>query len=210
MSDTTVTTDAAAETSGDSATPAEAATVEATAPEVRDPAKLLSAYEAEKAKRRETDAALREIREEFNAFKAKADGKEAEYTAAQEAQRVKDEALSAAKRLILQSEVKAAAKGVLADPQDAFKFLDLASIEVDDNGNVDEGAIGKAIDDLIASKPYLSAQGKRFQGTADGGARNDATTPSQLTKADLARMSPEQIDAAMREGRTADLLSGKQ
>jgi hypothetical protein len=200
-------TETAAETSGDSA---EATATEATTeqtPEVRDPAKLLSAYEAEKTKRREQDKTLKEIREEFNAFKAKAEGKEAEYAAAQEKQAVEQAALSKANDRIRRSEVKAAAKGVLADPADAYKFLDLDSFEVDDDGNVDEAAIAKALTDLVADKPYLAAQGgKRFQGTADGGARNDATKPTQLSQVDLTSMSAAEVNKARREGRLDNLL----
>lgn len=210
MSDTDTTTETVDETSADSSTTtAEAATVEAPA-EVRDPAKLLSAYEAEKTKRKEQDAALRELRTEFDALRAKADGKEAEFQAAQEAQRVKDEALSGANQRILKSEVKAAAKGVLADPQDAYKFLDLDAFEVDSDGNVDESVIASALADLVKSKPYLGAQGgRKFQGSADGGARTDTTKVSQLSRADMTRMSPEQIETARMEGRFDDLLAGK-
>lgn len=206
MSDTTETP--AAENSDDSTTTE--TTAAETVPEVRDPAKLLSAYEAEKTKRREQDTALRDLRTELDAMKAKADGKEAEFTAAQESQRVKDEALAGANERILKSEVKAAAKGVLADPQDAYKFLDLSTFEVDADGNVDEAVIVKALTDLVATKPYLGAQGgQRFKGTADGGVRNDSSQPSQLTKADLASMSPEAIDKAHSEGRLSDALGSK-
>jgi hypothetical protein len=206
MSETTIET--AAETSGDSVIPAEAATVEVPAvPEVRDPAKLLSAYEAEKNKRRETDKTLAEIRREFNEFKAKAEGKEAEFAAEQKAREAEQAALSKVNDRILKSEVKAAAKGVLADPQDAYKFLDLDSFEVDNDGNVDEDAIAHALADLVKNKPYLAAQGgSRFKGTADGGARTDASRPSQLTRDDMKRMSPEEIDQAHSEGRFTNLL----
>ena len=71
-------------------------------------------------------------------------------------------------------------------------------------------AIAQALEDLVAEKPYLSAQGgKRFQGTADGGARNDASKPSQLSESDLDRMSPEQVEAARKEGRLNNLLGIK-
>lgn len=209
MSETTTdsTTETAGETSADTST--EAVKADATT-EVRDPGKLLSAYEAEKAKRREQDVALRELRTEFDALRAKNEGKEAEFAAAQEAQKVKDEALSSANQRILKSEVKAAAKGVLADPQDAYKFLDLSTFEVDSDGNVDEAVIAKALTDLVAEKPYLGAQGgQRFKGAADGGVRTDTTKPSQLTRADMAGMSPEQIDAAHNEGRFSDLLGSR-
>jgi hypothetical protein len=109
-----------------------------------------------------------------DALQAKLDGKEAEHAAEQEKQRVAREALDVANQKILKSEVKAAAKGVLTDPQDAFKFLDLAALDVDEDGNVDEAAIADALKDLVTAKPYLAAQGsERFQGGADGGARKE-------------------------------------
>lgn len=110
---------------------------------------------------------------------------------------------------ILRSEVRAAAKGRLADPRDALTFLDLEQFEVDDNGQVDEDEINDAIDDLLKSKPYLAAQGgRRFQGTADGGATRKAGQPKQLTERDLKNMTPEEIDKAAEEGRLDDLLKG--
>lgn len=78
---------------------------------------------------------------------------------------------------ILRTEIKAAAAGKLADPADAHQFLDLDQFEVDADGNVDESEIAEAIDDLLKSKPYLAAQGRRFQGGADGGARKETAKP---------------------------------
>jgi vacuolar-type H+-ATPase subunit I/STV1 len=211
MSDAPI-TEPVVETSVDVPTPAAPATDPAPeqAPEVRDPAKLLSAYEAEKNKRREQEKSLKEIREEFNAFRAKAEGKEAEFTAAQEAQRVRDEALAGANARILKAEGRAAAAGKLNDPADALRYLDLSEFEVGSDGEVDSAAVASAITSLIANKPYLAAQGgQRFQGPADGGARTDASKPSQLTRADLAGMSPEQIEAAREAGRFDNLLGGK-
>jgi hypothetical protein len=208
MADATTEETAAVETSDDSTTTEATATETSTeTSEVRDPAKLLNAYEAEKAKRREQDAALRELRSELDAIKAKAEGKEAEFAAQQEAQRVKDEALAVANDRILKAEVRAQAAAKLADPQDALRFLNLSDFEVGADGEVDASQITSAIDDLIASKPYLAAQGgKKFQGSADGGARNDTATPAQLTRADMARMTPEQKSAAYEAGQFDDLL----
>jgi hypothetical protein len=208
------TTDAAAETSGDSTTAtATEATTEAQTTDNGEGAlgdagkKALDSMKAErKAAREEATAA----KAERDALQAKLDGKEAEYQAQQAKRQAEQEALAKANDRIRKSEVKAAAKGVLADPADAYKFLDLDSFEVDDDGNVDEDAIASALADLVKSKPYLAAQGgQRFQGSADGGARNDASKPSQLTDADLARMSPEQIDQARKSGQLNDLLGIK-
>lgn len=204
---TTETETAAVETSDNSEATATEAAPQA---EVRDPAKLLSAYEAEKAKRREQDAAMRDMKAKLEALEAKEQGREAEHKAAVEAQRLKDEALAVANDRIRKAEVRAAAAGKLSDPADALRFLDLSEFEVGSDGEVDSSQIAKAIDDLIASKPYLAAQGgQRFQGSADGGARNDATTVAQLTRSDMARMSPEQIADAEAKGQFDDLLGRK-
>lgn len=103
---------------------------------------------------------------------------------------------------ILRSEIKAAPAGKLNDPADAHRFLDLEQFEVGEDGEVDEDEIALAIDDLVKKKPYLAAtQGqRRNRGSADGGVRNEST-PAQLTRADLARMSPQQILKAEKEGR---------
>ena len=212
MSETTTeTTEAVSETSADTSTEA-TATEAPTAPEKGEAAlgdagkKALDAMKAErKAARDEATAA----KAERDALQAKLDGKEAEFKQTQAKREAEQAALAKANDRIRKSEVKAAAKGVLADPQDAYKFLDLDSFEVDDDGNVDEDAIVSALADLVKTKPYLAAQGgKRFQGTADGGARNDATKVSQLTRTDMARMTPEQIEDARIAGRFDDLLNG--
>lgn len=167
------------------------------------------ALDTMKAERNQAKSDLATLRSEFEAFKAKAEGKEAEHAAAIESQRVKDEALSVANLKIAKANLRAAAAGKLADPKDALTFIDASKFEVDDDGNTDDAVLSAAIDDLIKTKPYLAAQGKRFEGGADGGARKDANTPSQLTRSDMDRMTPEQISEAMKEGRFANLLAGK-
>lgn len=119
------------------------------------------------------------------------------------------EATRKANERILRSEVRAAAVGKLADPADAYRFLDLGAFDISDDGEVDEEEIVDAIDDLIKTKPYLAAAtAQRWQGTADGGARNGPTEPSQLKREDLQGMSPEQIVAAKNAGRLKNLLGG--
>jgi hypothetical protein len=208
MAEATDTTDAAAETSGDSAEPTTEATTET--PATGDDAglgdagkKALDAMKAERKAAREEAAAAKAERD---ALQAKLDGREAEFQQEQVKRLADQAALAKYNERIVRSEVKTAAKGVLNDPQDAYKFLDLGSFEVDDDGNVDEGAIASAIAGLVKDKPYLAAQGGRFQGSADGGARNDTTKPAQLTRADMARMSPEQINDAANSGQFDELL----
>lgn len=135
----------------------------------------------------ERNAARRELRE----LKAKYEPESKEEAAAQTkfAQR------------ILRSEIKAAAAGKLADPADAYRFLDLEQFEVGEDGEVDEDEIASAIADLVEKKPYLAAtQGSRRKGSADGGVRKDHA-PSQLTRSDLERMTPQQILEADAQGR---------
>lgn len=211
----TTTTDATVDqTSADNATDTTTTTTEPSATD--DGAANLGdagkkALDAMKAKWKDADRIAKENAAALAALQAKLDGKEAEHTAAQEAQRVKDEALAAANQRILKAELRAAAKGRVADEalSDLPALMDLSSIEVGADGEVDTSQIAEAINDLIKTKPYLAAQGKRFEGGADGGARNDASKVSQLTRSDMARMSPEQIEAARIAGRFDDLLNGK-
>ncbi|MFE3400783.1 hypothetical protein [Streptomyces anulatus] len=127
--------------------------------------------------------------------------------AAQARREVEQAALAKANSRIVRSEVKAAAKGVLADPGDAYKFLDLEQFEVDDDGNIDSDEIADAIEALVKEKPYLAAApARRFQGTGDGGAARKASRPKQLTESDLKKMTAEQIVKAQDDGRLDDLL----
>ena len=115
--------------------------------------------------------------------------------------------LSQVNQRYVRSEVKAAAKGKLSDPGDAFKFLNLSDFKVSEDGEVDGEAINTAIDDLLKKKPYLGAQRARAEGSGEGGARSgDAGNLKQLSRADLAAMTPEQILAAKDKGQLKDLL----
>jgi hypothetical protein len=224
MTDATTTETAAVETSDNSAATTEAGATQAEATGTTETTgatgeaalgdagkKALDAMKAERNAARET---AKKAADELAALKAVQEGREAEHKAQQDAQRVKDEALAAANERILKAEVRAAAAAKLADPQDALRFLSLSDFEVGADGEVDASQVAKAIDDLIASKPYLAAQGgKRFQGTADGGARNDSAAPAQLTRADVERLAKEgkhaEIDKAREEGRLNGVLGIK-
>lgn len=192
------TTDEAAET-------AETETAETGESALGDAGK--KALDAMKSKWRDADKLAKTSAAELASFKAAAEGREAEHKAEQDNQRVRDEALTAANARILKAEVRAAAAGKLADPADALRFLDLSSIEVGEDGDIDAATVATAIDDLIKQKPYLAAQsGKRFQGSADGGARNENSKPTQLTGEDVKKLSPQQIVAAKNAGQLDDYL----
>lgn len=142
-------------------------------------------------------------------------GKSAEDAkAAEDALRTRDAesaALAKANERLVSASIKAAAAGKLTNPALALKLLDLSSFDVDDDGEVDDAAIGAAIDDLIEKEPYLAAgaQGARprFEGGADGGTRGTAGKP-QVTEEQLKSMTPEQIVKAQNEGRLTKILSG--
>lgn len=120
------------------------------------------------------------------------------------------EANTKANARILKSEIKAAAAGKFADPSDAALYLDPATFEVDENGDVDTDEINDAIEELLARKPHLAATARpRFQGTGDGGAARKAAGPKQLTREDLKGMTADQIGKAKADGRLKNLLTGK-
>ncbi len=148
----------------------------------------------------------RDKRRELEAQLAEKDGADDTEKARRKAEA---DALAKANGRILRAEIRAAAKGRLADPKDALTFLDLEQFEVGEDGEIDTGEIEEAIADLLKNKPYLAAQSRqRFQGTGDGGAARKASRPKQLTEQDLKTMTPEQIVKAQDEGRLDKLLGG--
>lgn len=128
--------------------------------------------------------------------------------------KIRNDAKAEAQAELMESRVldkiEAKAGKLFADPDDAAALLmkDRDADEFLDDGKIDVEAIEDALKELLEKKPYLAAQGgKRFQGGADGGARKDSR-PAQLTRADLAQMSPQEIEKARKEGRLERLLSG--
>ena len=108
---------------------------------------------------------------------------------------------------LVKAELKAAAKGKLANLADALVFIDVSSIEVGEDGEVDSEALETAISTLLAERPYLAAQPveqKRFQGGVDQGP-GKTSAPKQLTRADLAGMTPQQIVDAEAKGQLVTL-----
>ncbi len=165
------------------------------------------ALAAEKDKRRAESAKRRELEAELAALKASAsaDTEKADLDAIK-AQAVREANAAAAQR-ILRSEIKAAAAGKLADPADAYKFLDLADFEVNENGDVDTSEIADAITGLLTSKPYLKAA-QSGPGSADGGVRK-GSRPDQLTREQIQSMSSDAVEAARQKGQLNDLLGIK-
>lgn len=186
---------AASETGAESAAVTEGATA------LGDAGK--KALDAMKAERNEAKAEAKRFADEFAALRAQVEGREAEHAATLAAQAVKDEALSAANQRILKAEVRAQAASKLNDPKDALLYLDLSGFEVGEDGEVDGDAVAAAIDKLITDKPYLAAQGTRFKGEADGGARKEppADLDGQIAAATAA--GQHQLAIALKQQRAA-------
>lgn len=173
------------------------------------------ALKAEKDKRRAAQAELREWKalglkpdEIAKLIADRKDGNEPP-----DPDQIRSEAKAEAQAELMASRVldkiEAKAARLFADPDDAAALLlrDHDADEFLDDGKIDVEAIQDALDGLLNKKPYLAAAqgGKRFQGSGDGGARND-TRPKQLTRDDLKTMSPEQIVEAKAKGQLVDLL----
>ena len=120
------------------------------------------------------------------------------------------EATTASNARLVKVELRAAAKGKLADPTDAHLYISLDDFDVNDDGEVDSAALDDAIDELLARKPHLAAgESRKFAGSADQGAKGKASRVTQLVQSELDAMSPEQIGAALKDGRLNTLMGIK-
>lgn len=168
------------------------------------------ALDAMKAQRNAAAKDAKAVRAELEQLRAAAalKDKPAEEQAIEQARaEARAEATKAANARIIKSELRLAAKGLLADPADALAFINLDDFDVNDDGDVDTDALTEAINELIEKKPHLAAgRNARFDGNADQGAKGKAAKPSQLTESDLESMSLEEINKARREGRANRLL----
>lgn len=121
----------------------------------------------------------------------------------------RDEAAAEALRDRVLDKIEAKARK-FADSEDAAAIL-LRSHQVDDfidGGKVDVSAIAEALDELAEAKPHLLARNGASGGSFDTG-RGKQAEKAQLTRADLAKMTPAQIEAARKAGRLSRLMTGK-
>lgn len=172
--------------------------------------KALDAMKAERKTARDEAAAAKRELAEFKAAAALKD-KPAEEQALEAAKaEARTEANKAANDRILKSELRLAAKGVLADPSDAALYINLSDFTVNENGDVDSDALNEAIAELIERKPHLAAQKQnRFDGAADQGAKGKDSAPPQWTEADLDRATDDETVAAKAAGKLNNLLGIK-
>lgn len=96
-------------------------------------------------------------------------------------QAAKDEALREVMNDRIEDKIEAKARA-FADPEDAVAVL-MRSHQHDDfldeNNKIDVEAIADALQELGEKKPHLLAQGSRFKGGADGGARKSKPAPAK-------------------------------
>lgn len=171
------------------------------APTAEDVANLKAALEKERKANKLTSKELATLKSQ-----REAETKTPEENALADARREGETAATQrANERLIKSELRSAAKGKLSNVADALVFIDLAAIEVGDDGEVDQGALDTAIATLLDERPYLGIpEQKRFQGGADQGG-GKAGAPKQLTRADLQSMSPAAIVAAEKNGQLANL-----
>lgn len=120
------------------------------------------------------------------------------------------EAQNSFNQRLVQAELRAALAGKVNDPALALKVIDVSEIDVDANGEVDPQSVTDAIEAAIAQYPVLRpADVKKFTGTADQGAKGKGVKPPQLSREELAALSPEARIKAHEAGQLDDLLGRK-
>ncbi len=165
---------------------------------------LRKALAAERKARREAERKARDLEH----ARADADKEPAEQALEKARREAREEAQSAFNQRLVQAELKAALAGKVTNPSLALRVIDTSEIDVTGDGEIDSQSVTDAIEAALAQYPELAPVQKRFDGTADQGARGKTARPAQLTREDLKSMSPEQIVKAEAEGRLASLLGG--
>lgn len=204
MSDTeTVETTDAVEDQGVEET--EAGSEESETVEEDPTAGLKKALQAERRARREAEQRAKAI----EASLADRDKEPAEQAIEQARREAREEAQNAFNERIKAAELKAALAGKVSDINLALKVIDMSAIDVDGTGSVDPQSVTDAIEEALTNFPVLAPAGvKKFTGTADQGARGKQTGPAQITRDQLSKMTPEQIDAAFAAGQLDHVLKG--
>ena len=163
-------------------------------------------FEGQRKVNRDLERKFKEASEERDRLKAASEGKEAEWETDRKA---REQANLKFQERIFASELKAAgAAEQVKHPEMLQKIINSTDFPLDDEGNLDSGAITEAVKAAITQYDLAVQDGKRFAGTPDAGTRN-ASAPGQLTQADLANMTTEQINKARREGRLKNVLGGR-
>jgi hypothetical protein len=158
--------------------------VEPASPPNPDVVKLQAALDKEREKFKAADKRAKEL----DSFRVKAEELESasktELERAVDAARKEGEssALQRANSRLVSAEARAlAAAQQFRDATDAVRFLDLAEVQVSDDGTVDTGSLAKQLEQLAKDKPYLLAEARptRPQGDVGQGPRMPAAPEIQ-------------------------------
>jgi multidrug efflux pump subunit AcrA (membrane-fusion protein) len=175
--------------------------------ETEDPtAGLKKALAAERKAHREAARKLSAL----EAARADADKEPAEQALEQARREAREEAQTAFNQRLVQAELRAALAGKVNNPALALKVIDASEIDVDANGEVDAQSVTDAIESALSQYPELKpADSKKFGGTADQGSKGRGVRPHQLSREELAALTPEGRVEAHANGQLDDLLGGK-
>ena len=172
------------------------------APEV-DADDFKEKFEGQRKVNRDLERKFKEASEERDRLKAASEGKEAEWETDRKSREQAD--LKFQER-IFASELKAAgAAERVKHPEMLQKIINSTDFPLDDEGNLDSGAITEAVKAAIIQYDLAVKDGKRFQGTPDAGARKESG-PSQITRDQVKKMSPAEISAAFDAGLLTEAL----
>jgi hypothetical protein len=165
MPDTTTDAGASSDTSADTTNDTSTDTSDADQ-QLGDAGK--AALDRERSARRDAERQAKAAQRELEQLRQQSMS-DAEKAVAKAKEEGKAEALTTANGRLVKAEVRVAAAGKI-DPALAVRLLDLEQFKVDDDGEVDNKAIARAIDQLLKEHPNLAANG-RPGGSADGGPR---------------------------------------
>ena len=115
------------------------------------------------------------------------------------------EAIERANRRLVEAAIREAGVELRAvKPEHLPRLIDTESVTIGDDGQV-TGA-GEAVKAFLEANPEYVGSERPKPGPVDQGARGGGAV-DQLTREDMSRMSPEEIDKAYNEGRFDSLLN---
>lgn len=130
---------------------------------------------------------------------------ERERKAREKAEQDSAKRIEAANRRLIEAAVLAQATAQKAiKPEHLHRLIDTDKVTVGDDGQV-TGA-DEAVKAFLEANPEYVGKSTPPPGAADQGARNGGV--KQLTREDIASMSPEQVRSALKEGRLTNVLGG--
>lgn len=124
---------------------------------------------------------------------------------AEKAEQERQTAIERANARLIEAAVLAQATALKAiKPEHMHRLIDTDTVTVADDGQVT--GVEEAVKGFLEANPEYVGKTAAPPGAADQGARNGGL--KQLTREDIASMSPEQVRSALAEGRLTNVLGG--